>query len=529
MRIRLAIFVLALLMMMAVLPTLAQDAAPEASGALTLEPLGTVTTGAFDEGAQEIVAYHAPSQTVYAVNAQAVTLDLISIADPAAPTVTTQVDMTQYGDSANSVAVYGDLVAVAIQAEAADANGSVVFLNPAGEFISTVEVGVLPDMVTFSPDGTKVLTANEGEPNDDYSVDAEGSVSIIDVSGGVEAATVTTVGFTDFNTDGARAAELPEGARIFGPNATVAQDLEPEYIAVSPDSSTAYVTLQEANVYAVIDINAGSVTAIYSFGVKDHSLPGNALDAGNDDGVINIANWPVFGLYQPDGIAAYEVDGTIYVVTANEGDTRDYETYSEEGELGESAVDEAFPDLETLVTEGAIGGLEILESIGDTDGDGDLDQLYIPGGRSFSIYNANTGEQVFDSGDQLEQIIAAAFPENFNASHDDNGLDDRSDNKGPEPEGVTLAVIGESTYAFIGLERQSGIMVYDVTDPTAPVFVTYVENRSYDADPGTPEAGDLGPEGLLFISAEESPNGQPLLVVANEVSGTTTIWQITVN
>ncbi|NJL58136.1 hypothetical protein HC928_25745 [bacterium] len=117
--------------------------------------------------------------------------------------------MTQFGASANSVAVYGDLVAVAIEAEEVDAAGMVVFFTPAGELIGSVEVGFLPDMLTFSPDGTKVLTANEGQPNDDYTVDPEGSVSVIDLAGGMEAATVTTIGFADFNADGPRAAELP--------------------------------------------------------------------------------------------------------------------------------------------------------------------------------------------------------------------------------------------------------------------------------------------------------------------------------
>lgn len=331
-------------------------------------------------------------------------------------------------------------------------------------------------MISFTPDGSKVLTANEGEPNDDYSVDPEGSVSIIDLSVDASALTdanVMTVTFTDFNVDGPRHTELGSDLRLFGPNATVAQDLEPEYIAVSADSATAFVTLQENNAVAVIDLTSASVTTIVALGYKDFSALGNGIDAISD-GAINIANYPVFGMYQPDGIAVFEADGMTYLITANEGDTRDYETFSEETELGEATLDaDTFPnaaDLETL------NGLEVVTT-GDTDGDGDLDQLYLPGGRSFTIWDANVA-LIFDSGEQLEQITAAAFPTDFNATNDENGsFDDRSTSKGPEPEDVEIAVIGDATYAFIGLERIGGVVVYDVTDPAAPVFVSYTNNR----------------------------------------------------
>jgi hypothetical protein len=219
----------------------------------------------------------------------------------------------------------------------------------------------------------------------------------------------------------------------------------------------------------------------------------------------------------------------VYLVTANEGDTRDYDGYSEETEVAETELDStAFPNADELKEESNIGGLENVSSSGDTDGDGDFDVIYIPGGRSFSIWDAQ-GELVFDSGDQLEQITAQRYPENFNASGDDNAIDDRSDNKGPEPEGVTLGEIDGRTVAFIGLERIGGIIIYDVTDPTAPVFVDYVNNRDFSADPTTPEAGDISPEGVHFVTAEDSPTGNPLVITASELSGTTTIWEITTN
>jgi dipeptidyl aminopeptidase/acylaminoacyl peptidase len=529
---RLAITTLAVLVGAMVRPASVQTPEAEA-GALQLTVLGTYNAGAeFDTGAAEIVAHDAATQTLFVVNGDSKTLDMLNITDPASPTLIEQVDITEYGASLNSVDVYDGVVAVAVEADPKTDNGSIVFFTTDGEFISSVTVGALPDMLTFSPDGRYVLSANEGEPNDDYTVDPEGSVSIVDVSGGFESLTdanVTTVSFTDFNEGGARVAEVTDEIRVFGPNATAAQDFEPEYIAVSPDSTTAYVTLQENNALAIIDIAAGSVTSLVPFGYKDHSVEGNGLDAINDDEAINIVPQPVFGMYQPDGIAAYEANGAVYLVTANEGDTRDYDGYSEETEVAETELDStAFPNADELKEESNIGGLENVSSSGDTDGDGDFDVIYIPGGRSFSIWDAQ-GELVFDSGDQLEQITAQRYPENFNASGDDNAIDDRSDNKGPEPEGVTLGEIDGRTVAFIGLERIGGIIIYDVTDPTAPVFVDYVNNRDFSADPTTPEAGDISPEGVHFVTAEDSPTGNPLVITASELSGTTTIWEITTN
>jgi hypothetical protein len=503
------------LCLLCVLPVLAQD------NPLVLTPLGTYKTNTFDEGGAEIVAYHAASRTLYVVNGAAKTIDLLDITDPTNITLKSQLSMADYGDAANSVAVYGDLVAVAVQADPKTDNGSVVFFTPDGGYITRATVGALPDMVVFTSDGMKVLTANEGEPNDDYSIDPEGSVSIIDLSMGIEMVTddsVTTIGFADVT--------LPDGVRIYGPNATQAQDIEPEYIAISDDNALAYVTLQENNALAIVDLMSKSIVSVVALGLKDHSVDGNGLDLAKDDGKINITTHPVFGMYQPDGIAFYATAEGNFLVTANEGDTRDYDTYSEEGEIGETPLDpEKFPNAEELANPEVMGGAVVMMT-GDTDGDGDLDVLLMPGARSMSIWSAD-GVLVWDSGDQIEQFIAATFPDDFNSNHVANdSFDNRSDNKGPEPEGVTVANINGAWYAFVGLERMGGIVIFDISNPTAPVLVGYTTNRDFAGDPEAGTAGDLGPEGLVFIDAESSPNGKNLLVVANEISGSTTIWQI---
>jgi hypothetical protein len=902
----------------------------DGEGALTLTPLGTYSTGIFGGSAAEIVSYDAATHQAFVVNYAGATIDVLDLSDPTAPKRVQAIDITPYGAAANSVDVFGGLLAVAVEANVKTDNGSVAFFTTAGEFIVAVEAGALPDMLTFTPDGSKVLVANEGEPNDDYTIDPEGSVTIVDLSNGVENLTqadVTQVSFAKFND-----AELDPSIRIYGPNATVAQDLEPEYIAVSPDSTTAWVTLQENNALAIIDIAAGEALTLTSLGLKEWSRPqatvamyeftdlpvmgvteagqeillggfsglyfegfdeatghlqfithpdrgpnpdpvdvdgdgapdrpfalpdyqaqwirfelnptsgeifiteqvlltrpdgtpisglpnlagtpgmayadenpvdlfgnpleldpygadmegivraddgsywmvdeyrpaiyhfapdgvlinrfvpegsnasgvdvgvealpaifaqrranrgfeavaladgilyafiqspidnpdvrndansrrGNyirilafdtatsesvgqylyplvggavdkigdavalpdggmlvlerddafgpeaqkyifhidlstatnihgmaevrglelqsatglaragihpvektlyadlaalgyhmgdkpeglalideqtvavlndndfgisgtfstttglldaadsvtpivlgvitfhptGLDASDRDGGINIRPWPVFGMYQPDAIAAYEANGEVYLVTANEGDARDYPGYSEETRLGSLVLDLAvFPNAAELQQPENLGRLRTTTAGTDTNGDGLVDRILAFGARSFSIWTS-AGQLLFDSGSQFEEIIAQQFPDDFNANGENGTFDDRSDDKGAEPEALALGEIDGSIYAFIGLERIGGIMVYNISDPLRPHFVTYVNNRDFGGDAAAGTAGDLAPEGIHFVAAADSPTGQPLLIVANELSGTTTVWEITVN
>ncbi|HEX8313333.1 MAG TPA: choice-of-anchor I family protein [Chthoniobacteraceae bacterium] len=505
---------------------------------ISIAPIGTVAAGSFLTSAAEIAAHDPATQRLFVVNAQAAQIDVVDIADPTAPVLRDElsIDVTPYGKVANSVALHNGLIAVAVEAADKTEEGAVVFFDRNLQFITSVKVGALPDMLTFTPDGRYVLVANEGEPSEDYTKDPEGSVSIIDVSNGADQATVRTAGFTAYN--GMSPSELFHGkvpgekpaVRIYGPDASVAQDIEPEYITVAHDSTTAWVTLQENNAIAIIDIPSATVTSIAGLGVKDHNLPknkfgsSNALDPSDRDGGINIANWPVKGFYLPDAIASFKVGNETYLVTANEGDTRDWKGYSEEVRISSMALDPAvFPA--SLKSNARLGRLKATTAQGDTDGNKIFKELYTFGGRSFSIRSANGG-LVWDSGDQLERKTAERFPAFFNSNHEENILDGRSDDKGPEPEGVTVGKAFGRTYAFIGLERIGGVMVYDVTTPTAPEFVEYESDRNFTVPPSTTAAGDLGPEGLLFIAEENSPIGKPLLVVTNEVSGTTRIYAI---
>ncbi|WP_234300768.1 phytase [Sphaerospermopsis aphanizomenoides] len=504
---------------------------------IQLNHIGTVSLS----GA-EISDFDPQSQRLFVtgVSADQPVLQVVDAADPTNPTQIDQIDLSSLGSGIQSVAVRkgtgteNSIVAVAISANNITDPGKVVFFDAVTlTQIAEVTVGALPDMITFTPDGSKLLVANEGEPSEDYTIDPEGSVSIIDVSGDIASldnSQVTTADFTAFN--GQEETLQADGVRIFGLNASASEDFEPEYIAVNPDGETALITLQENNAVAVLDIASGTITDILPLGFKDYNLPGNGLDASDRDDGINIQNWPVFGMYLPDGISSFQVGDETYYITANEGDARirptddgilpapndeEGDIFNEEIRVKDVVLDPtAFPNAAELQSDENIGRLIITNTLGDTDGDGDFDQLYAYGGRSFTIWNA-AGELVYDSGDQFEQILAQQTPTLFNANDGSpDEVDTRSDNKGPEPESVVVGVIDDVTYGFIGLERAGGgVMVYNLSDPTAPEFVQYIRTE-----------GDISPEGLKFISAEDSSNGKPMLAVSHEVSNTVSLYEI---
>lgn len=499
---------------------------------LELTHLGTYASGVFGQGAAEIVAYDSSTERAFVVNASAVSVDVLDLSDPTAPQRVRTIDVSSLGGSANSVDVARGILAVAVEASVRTEPGVVAFYSTHDyRLLGTARVGAVPDMVTFTPDGERVLVANEGEPSG-YGltgVDPEGSISIIDVRHGCGRPEVRTAHFRRWNS---RRDELvAEGVRLFGPGASVAQDLEPEYITIS--GNTAWVTLQENNALAVVDVDKARVVRILPLGLKDHSLAGQGLDASDRElpgnkGAINIAQWPVKGMYQPDAIASYHHWGRTYLVTANEGDARDYSGFAEEARVGSLMLDPtAFPNAADLQKAAALGRLTVSKATGDTDGDGRYDELHVFGARSFSIWDAKTGRLVYDSGDQLEQITATLLPKEFNSTNDANGsFDTRSDNKGPEPEGLALGTIRGRTYAFVGLERIGGVMVFDVTNPWRVEFESYANHRDFAGSAPGGTAGDLGPEGLDFVPARRSPTGKPLLLVGNEISGTTTVYEI---
>ena len=444
----------------------------------------------------EISAYDAASKRLFVTSGSG--LQIVNLSDPMNPSVVGLLKPSANGasdDEVTSVAVNGaGIVAVAVPGADTQTPGDIFFYNAAtGVFLGAVQVGALPDMVTFAG-ATTVLVANEGEPGGGS--DPEGSVSIIDISGGIGAAAVSTATFTVFNgtEDALRAA----GVKITH-GKTAAEDFEPEYIAISPDGTMAWVTLQENNAIAVVDIATAAVVEIIPLGLKDHSMPFAQIDpTNNSPDALTLGSHPIWGMYMPDAVASYQTGGMTYYITANEGDSRS----AEETEIGDEILEPLLFTDPSFRGDNGAGELEITNLFGDVDGDGDFDKLHAFGARSFSIYDAN-GEMVFDSGDVLARATDALglYP------------DGRSDNKGTEPEGVTVGLVDGRWLAFVGLERANAVAIFDVSDPVDVSLVQVLNNTS-----------DVSPEGLTFIAAADSPNGKDLLVVSNEVSNTIRIY-----
>jgi hypothetical protein len=493
---------------------------------LSLGFLGRTAAGGLETA--EIAAFDPVHKRVFATDATNNQLNLYNFSNPASPKPIAQVSLDSWGLGPNSVVYmrrFGGVVAVAEQAEAVGAPGTVEVFETDGKHLASVPAGPLPDMVTTAVDERYLLVANEGEPANDGSVDPEGSVTVIDLKHGLDRAAIDTAGFKDV--------PLVGPVRTFTPGSSVAQDLEPEYI--TSDGNRAWVSIQEANAIGLLDIKHARFEVVRSLGFKNHGLPGNGIDATDKDNAPTIeTHQNVFGMYQPDAIVAFTVQvprplpeqaqstkqrfvTRTFIATANEGDSRAWSFFNEEARVGELKLDpKAFP--EGSASETQLGRLTVTKTLGDTDKDGDYDRLFAFGARSMSLLDAD-GEMVFDTGDQLEQLSAALNVANFNKDNSASSkIDNRSDNKGPEPEGVTTGEVSGRTYAFLSAERSGMIYAFDLSsNPGEAEFAGWINSRN----------GDLGPEGLMFVPASESPTGAAMLLATNEISGTVSAYSVT--
>ncbi|MEZ8628364.1 choice-of-anchor I family protein [Vibrio splendidus] len=534
----------------------------------------SIADAPFDTSAAEIVSYDSCTDKLYVVNAQAQKVDVLSMNSDSAPASEGSIDLQSAAvasgidiGAANSVSTHQGLVAVAVENADKQQNGIIaLYRSDTLDLITTYTAGALPDMVSFSKDGRYIASANEGEPNADYSIDPEGSVTLVDLTNGPLKATVTQIDFNAFNQGQPRHAELTDKVRISAPNATVAQDLEPEYLTFA-DNGKLYVAFQENNALAAIDVASAQVDAILGLGGKPWDSA--QLDASNKDKNIgNLQSYAMLeGLYMPDSITSYSVDGNTYIVTANEGDGREYgikttqemcdekgfewdgddyqgtENYTTEKDFCIAYVDEVrgkkldvdanHPLAGALKDNKQLARLKVIKPQGTLAADQKVQAF---GSRSFSIWD-ESGELVFDSGDDFARIVLEQDPANFNSTNDSNQSgDDRSDDKGVEPEAIEVAEINGKHYAFIGLERQGGIMVYDVTQPKSASFISYLNNRDFtqpvctkvdedgdcDNDTYNSKAGDLGPESIKYFTRF----GNHFIAVGNEVSGSTSVYRV---
>lgn len=466
------------------------------------------------EGAAEISAYDPSTKKLYVVNNDEVAgvkeVTVYDITNISSPVKKTSLDFSAFG-APNSVAVKNGKLAVAVNAVVKQNPGKIsVYKTSDDSFIKDYTVGALPDMVTFSHDGNLLVSANEGEPNDDYTVDPDGTISIIDLTD----ESVVNLDFSAFNSQ--EATLEAQGFRVFGLNANLAADVEPEYVTISEDSKYAYVSLQENNGIAKVNLTTKTIESILPLGFKDYSASGNEIDASDKDGVKELKQWnvPIYGIYQPDALASATINGTTYIFSANEGDGREYEGtpgYTDETRVEDVTLDPTiFPATEDYQNEINLGRLKMVNNLGDTDNDGDFDAIYSYGARSFSVWS-DAGALLYDSGNQIAAKTLELTPEVFNGG---SKSDKRSDDKGAEPEAVVVAKLGDKYILFVGLERNNQVLQYDITNPTAPVFLNILSQPT-----------DVGPEGLLTIEAADSPTGKALLVVSNEVSGTISFYE----
>ncbi|MEH7225565.1 choice-of-anchor I family protein [Bacillus sp. JJ1566] len=494
-----------------------------------------------DGGVAEIVKYNSANQKFYVINGHGQTIDIVSLKDLASTDTVQELQKEKsinIADAVNSETfTYGDLTSIdinssknvivaAVQDEDYTKSGKIVVMNPEGKIQKMFDAGVQPDMVKITPNGKYILSANEGEPRQGLQgEDPEGSITIVDTTSGK----VKHITFDDTSV-----IDDDVHIRKNGKKADASKDFEPEYIAISKDGKKAYVSLQENNAIATIDIQKGKVLSVKSLGYKDHSIAGNELDAARN-GKIEIEKLPILGSYMPDGIAHVTIRGVDYLVTANEGDATEWPedesdfinvddfkdvkgTITLDTSLFKGmTAEEAQAEFDRMKNSKDFNKLEVLTDRGN-------DAIYTLGGRSFSIWKADTMELVYDSGSDFEKITAELLPEVFNWSNDDDEFEKRSAKKGPEPEDVKVGMIGNQVYAFVGLERIGGVMAYNITDPLNPKFENYLNTRDFSEA----IAGDVAPEGLEFIAHNESPTGNPLVLVGNEVSGTVSVNEIQV-
>lgn len=504
----------------------------EAAPSKNLNPSGAMskiasyTSGEANEdgGVAEIVKYNSDNHKFYLVNGQSQRIDIVSLEALQQHgnlnlTAEHQIDVSHMipgfipGDVTSiDVNTQHDLLAVAVQAEKYSDNGVILLLDYEGNYVAHYDAGVQPDMIIFSADGNYVLSANEGEPREGYSdnaVDPLGTVTIVNISEGAAKGSAKTVDFKAYDN---KRDELIADNVIIKKDTAPSSDFEPEYIAVA--GNQAFVSLQEANAIATIDIPSGLVTSVKGLGFKDHGQAGNELDMYRDGKVQIRTEKQIYGMYMPDGIATYQSGGKTYLLTANEGDSREWGDYSNEIDI----------ELAATGRDGKDGKSIKLTTFNTSDYDGkfEKDATYLFGARSFSIWDTSDMSLVFDSGSDFERITGSLFPKYFNWSNDDDVMDKRSAKKGPEPEDVKVGIIDGKAYAFIGLERIGGAMMYDISNPQAPAFVDYSNTRDFSDK----IAGDVAPEGLNFVSAADSPIGLPLLLTANEVSGTVSVAKI---
>lgn len=488
----------------------------------------TYQTNIFNDAGAQDIAWDKNSKHLFSINASLNMLEVYDLIDIAKPFKMASIDLSTVISRPTSIASFNGLVAVTGIGTSPQGSGKVLYFDNNGLLLKQFSVGPMPKMVNFTPGGNHCLIVNEGIPTDDYTIDPAGSISIINISIGINNVTqsgVITIPFTPLDSITINPLVLTYGNNN---QQLVSQDLEPEYISGNNSGTKAYVSLQENNAVMIIDIQSSSIDTVIGLGYLDRSIAGNGLDASDVNTAIDIKTYDrLFALYQPHAMEAFEVGGNQYLLSTNEGAPRQNTAYDEVNIVSSTILHPGkFSNISTLINSNNLGNLEVTRELGDNDGDGLFDSIYTFGTRSFSIWDENL-QLLWDSGDEFEQIIALAHPNDFNSNNDDNNsFKSQSDNLGPEPKAAAIGEVDGTLYAFIGMEKMGGFMVYDISDPLNPQFELYELNRDFSLAASDPDVGDLGIESIVFVPSTQSPTDFALVIVASPASGTFTIYQI---
>ena len=525
------------------LPALANGAT------VKITEISSITSGD-GEGSAEIGTFHAASKRIFATNGVKNTIDIFDISDVANPKKVGSVSLSPYGNDVTSVAAGRDVVVAVVNVAdkfsatgvPTTTNGKIVVFDTNGKVLSSPDVlGVLPDSVSFAPDGTTALVAIEGQPvcakddpataakeDTDYSKasDPVGGVTVVDLSNPA-APVLRFAGFDQFTV----AAMKAKGIAVSPVVNTVSKDFEPEFVS-AVDNTYAFVTIQEANAIGKLNIRTATFENVTR--AFESKLESVARDTSDRDAGAGPRNYKrVVGASQPDAIAAFKSGAGQYYVTANEGDAREYTCLNDDLRASALKVDpRRFPDWKAWSANAALGRAKVNPTNGDLDGDGDIDNIHLRGTNSMTIYRS--GSVFWDSGELLDQIQTQAFGvANINGSHslssDKSTMNyvgqDRSDDKGSEPEGVAVGMVGDRRIAVLGLERMTALVVFDITEPRKPIFQEWIQMLPTKATPAK-DVKHWSPEGIVFVPAENSPSGKALIITSYELSGSLSIHQI---
>lgn len=525
------------------LPALANEAT------LKINEIASITSGD-GEGSHEIATFHAGSKRIFATNGVKNAIDIYDVSDVTNPKKVGSVALSPYGNDVTSVAAGKDVVVAVVNVSdkfsatgvPTTTNGKIVVFDTSGKVLSSPDVlGVLPDSVTFAPNGTTALVAIEAQPvcakddpataakeDADYSKasDPVGGVTVVDLSNPASPV-LRFAGFDQFSVAEMRA----KGIAVSSVVNNVSKDFEPEFVT-AVDNNYAYVTIQEANAIGKLNIGSATFESISrAFESKVSRVARDTSDRDAGAGPRTYAN--VVGASQPDAIAGFTVGAGQYFVTANEGDAREYTCLNDDLRGSALKVDaRRFPDWKTLSGNAALGRAKVNPTIGDKDGDGDIDTIHLRGSNSMTMYR--NGIAIWDSADLLDQIQTQAFGvANINGSHslssDKSTMNyvgqDRSDDKGSEPEGVAVGMVGDRRIAILGLERMTALAIFDITDPGNPIFQEWLQMLPTKATPAK-DVKHWSPEGIVFVPASKSPSGKALIITSYELSGSISIHQV---